>query len=89
MARAAKLTASNTLLGARLRARRKELGLSQAAVGEMLGVTFQQIQKYENGINRISAASLYELSKRLATPIDYFFKLAAEPKSAARKSRAP
>ena len=48
-------------VGSRLRARRKEVGLSQAAVGRHLGLTFTQVQKYERGSNRISAGRLYHL----------------------------
>jgi len=55
-------------IGARVRARRRMLGLSQTALGEELGVTFQQIQKYERGINRISGSTLIRLSKVLSVP---------------------
>lgn len=61
-------------LGSRLRERRKELGLSQVSVGEATGVTFQQIQKYELGTNRIAASRLYLLAKTLEVPLDYFFE---------------
>jgi transcriptional regulator with XRE-family HTH domain len=58
-------------IGARIRARRRELGLSQSALGEALGVTFQQIQKYENGKNRVSGSSLMRMCEILAsTPED-------------------
>ena len=60
-------------VGARLRARRTLLGLSQAALGEVMGLSFQQMQKYETGANRISASRLYELSKLLDVDISYFF----------------
>lgn len=55
-------------IGARVRARRRMLGLSQTALGEELGVTFQQIQKYERGINRISGSTLIRLGKVLGVP---------------------
>ena len=61
-------------VGKRLRARRKFLGLTQEAVANRLGVTFQQIQKYEKGKNRITSSILYELSQVLKVPIDYFFE---------------
>jgi len=60
-------------VGARLRARRTLLGLSQTALGEVMGLSFQQLQKYESGSNRISASRLYELSKLLDVEIGYFF----------------
>ncbi len=60
-------------VGARLRARRTLLGLSQTALGEVMGLSFQQMQKYERGSNRISASRLYEVSKLLDVDISYFF----------------
>lgn len=60
-------------VGARLRVRRKVLGLSQTQLAEALGITFQQIQKYERGANRISASKLYEAAKLLHSPVSYFF----------------
>ena len=61
-------------VGKRLRERRILLGLSQSAVGRELGITFQQLQKNESGINRIGASRLYMLSKILDVPIAYFFE---------------
>ncbi len=67
-------------VGQRLRACRSLLGLSQEKLAESVGVTFQQIQKYERGTNRISAGRLYGLSKVLQVPITYFFEqIAASP----------
>ncbi len=60
-------------VGARLRVRRTLLGMNQTNVGDALGVAFQQVQKYENGKNRISASRLYDLSRVLDVPIQYFF----------------
>ncbi len=60
-------------VGQRLRWRRRELNLSQEKLGELLGLTFQQIQKYERGANRISAGRLYEISRVLETTIPYFY----------------
>lgn len=58
----------------RLRSRRTELDVTQEALAAQLGVTFQQLQKYENGKNRISAGRLYELAQALETTISYFFR---------------
>jgi len=55
-------------IGARVRARRRMLGMSQTALGEELGVTFQQVQKYERGINRISGSTLIRLGRVLGVP---------------------
>lgn len=56
-----------------IRLRRKAMGLSQTALGHLLGVTFQQLQKYERGVNRISATRLYQLAHVLQTNLDYFY----------------
>lgn len=61
------------LVGRQLRKRRLELGLSQLGVAEAIGVTFQQIQKYEGGTNRIVASRLYDLAEVLKVPVAYFF----------------
>ncbi len=60
-------------VGARLRVRRTLLGMNQRTVGEAIGVTFQQLQKYEKGSNRISGSRLFALSRVLDVPIEYFF----------------
>ncbi len=60
-------------VGARLRVRRTLLGMNQTNVGDALGAAFQQVQKYENGKNRISASRLFDLSRVLDVPIAYFF----------------
>src|SRR4051812_27851177 len=60
-------------VGKRLRLRRNMQGLSQEAVAKSVGITFQQIQKYERGVNRMSASRLFEFAKVLAVPIMYFF----------------
>jgi transcriptional regulator with XRE-family HTH domain len=60
-------------VGARLRERRLLLGMSQQQLAKALGITFQQVQKYENGANRISASRLWDISRRLDVPIDWFF----------------
>jgi transcriptional regulator with XRE-family HTH domain len=60
-------------LGKRLRRRRRLLGLTQQQLALAVGIRFQQIQKYECGANRISAARLFQLAKALETPINYFY----------------
>ena len=61
-------------VGARVRLRRKFLGLSQEALGNALDLTFQQVQKYERGANRISASKLHEIARFLKVPVTYFFE---------------
>ena len=70
-------------VGRRTRQRRLELGLSQGELGDSLGITFQQIQKYENGSNRVSAGRLYDMARYLGVTLDYFFEGLGLP--AARK----
>lgn len=60
-------------VGARVRFRRHVVGLSQTELGERIGVTFQQIQKYERGANRISASRLFMIAGVLGAPIEFFF----------------
>ncbi len=60
-------------VGIQLRQRRALMGLSQERLAEQVGITFQQIQKYENGANRVSASRLYEFSKVLEIPVTFFF----------------
>jgi transcriptional regulator with XRE-family HTH domain len=60
-------------LGKRLRRRRRLLGLTQQQLADAVGVRFQQIQKYECGANRISAARLWRLSEALEVPVGYFY----------------
>ncbi len=61
--------ALDAALGDRIRQRRRELQLSQSALGARLGITFQQVQKYENGTNRVSATMLVKVSQALAIPV--------------------
>ncbi len=61
-------------VGARIRMRRKILGVSQERLAEDLGLTFQQIQKYERGANRVSASKLYEIARSLQSSVGYFFE---------------
>lgn len=60
-------------VGGRVRLRRTLLGLSQGKLGEAVGLTFQQIQKYERGANRIGASRLFQLSRVLDVPVSFFF----------------
>lgn len=68
----------DTLVGKRVRYLRTVKGMSQEALGDQVGVTFQQIQKYERGINRISASRLWQFSLLLEVPIYAFFQDVAE-----------
>lgn len=60
-------------VGKRVRLRRTLLGMSQEKLGEALGLTFQQVQKYERGTNRIGSSRLYNLSQILGVPVSFFF----------------
>ena len=60
-------------VGNRVRIRRMLIGMSQEKLGDLLGLTFQQVQKYEKGINRIGAGRLYEISRILEVPVDFFY----------------
>ncbi len=61
-------------VGNRVRLRRMLVGMSQEKLGEMLGLTFQQVQKYEKGVNRIGAGRLFQVAQILGVPIDYFYE---------------
>lgn len=61
-------------VGKRLRLRRTILGMSQESLGDSIGVTFQQVQKYERGINRMGASRLYDFSRVLQVPVSFFFE---------------
>jgi len=60
-------------VGARLKLRRHLMGISQTQLGDAVGLTFQQVQKYERGSNRVGCSRLFEFSKILTVPISYFF----------------
>ena len=68
------LNVVDVYVGARLRMRRAMLGMSQSKLGEMLGVTFQQIQKYEKGVNRISAGRLKQAAGVFDVDVDWFYE---------------
>lgn len=61
-------------VGARVRARRVGLRISQTKLGDSIGVTFQQVQKYENGTNRIGASNLYKIARQLGVDVSFFFQ---------------
>jgi transcriptional regulator with XRE-family HTH domain len=61
-------------VGSRVRMRRQLRGMSQEQLGKAIGLTFQQIQKYEHGTNRVSASRLYDMAEALDVPISYFFE---------------
>jgi transcriptional regulator with XRE-family HTH domain len=60
-------------VGNRVRMRRLLVSMSQEKLGELLGITFQQVQKYEKGSNRVSASRLYQISRVLGVPVQYFY----------------
>jgi transcriptional regulator with XRE-family HTH domain len=66
-------------VGARIRLRRRMQGVSQEKLADALGLTFQQVQKYERGANRVSASKLYEIAAALRAPVSYFFDGLADP----------
>lgn len=61
-------------VGQRVRSRRLEIGMSQERLAELLGVTFQQVQKYEKGVNRIAVSRLWDISNALEMPVSRFFE---------------
>lgn len=78
-------------VGARIRLRRNMLGVSQEKLAEGLGLTFQQVQKYEKGTNRVGASRLQHIAAILNTPISYFFEEGPNPSASAivHQSDAP
>lgn len=82
-------------VGGRVRLRRTLLGLSQEKLGEAIGLTFQQVQKYERGANRIGASRLWDLSRVLDCPVAYFFEemeddvQAASPRNLTERTTEP
>jgi transcriptional regulator with XRE-family HTH domain len=67
-------SSADQLIGMRIRERRMMLGLTQAQLSELIGVTYQQFHRYERGFNSISAGRLYEIARGLDTPVEYFFE---------------
>ncbi len=66
-------------VGNRVRQRRRLIGMTQQALAEAVNIRFQQIQKYENGVNRVSASRLWELAEALRVPVTYFYEGLGEP----------
>ena len=75
----------DTHVGSRLRQRRALLGMSQTDLGNAVGLTFQQVQKYERGFNRISSSRLFEFAKVLDVPVEHFFDGMAPSTSGAKR----
>jgi len=76
-------------VGSRVRLRRMLLGMSQEKLGEHLGLTFQQVQKYEKGVNRIGASRLFELARVLGVNVQFFYDEAPGSKAAGVGTLAP
>jgi transcriptional regulator with XRE-family HTH domain len=77
-------------VGNRVRIRRMLIGMSQERLGDLLGLTFQQVQKYEKGVNRIGAGRLFEVSRILNVPVDFFYEgVNAIPAGASEAESAP
>jgi transcriptional regulator with XRE-family HTH domain len=78
-------------VGSRVRMRRMLIGMSQEKLGEALGITFQQIQKYEKGTNRIGASRLHHIARVLGVPVEFFYEGAPEigTVGASRRLRRP
>lgn len=64
----------DVFVGRKIRTRRVQLGISQTELANAIGVRFQQVQKYETGVNRVSASRLWMISETLRTPIEFFFE---------------
>lgn len=75
----------DTHIGARIKERRRLTGMSQEKLGEVLGVSFQQVQKFENGKNRIAASQLFKVADALGVEIGVFFEGATSAWSKGRK----
>jgi len=72
-------------VGNRVRIRRMLIGMSQERLGDLLGLTFQQVQKYEKGVNRIGAGRLFEVSRILNVPVDFFYEGVSDAASGANE----
>jgi transcriptional regulator with XRE-family HTH domain len=71
-------------VGSRARLRRMLIGMSQERLGELLGLTFQQVQKYEKGVNRIGAGRLFDVARILGVPIEYFYESVSDQLAGSR-----
>ena len=76
-------TALDAHIGARIRARRHEIGQTQQGLAEVLETSFQQLQKYERGINRVSAAMLYDIAQAQEAPVSFYYEEFEPPERAA------
>ncbi len=76
-------------VGSRVRLRRTLLGMSQEKLGEAIGLTFQQVQKYERGANRVGASRLFDLSRVLDVPVGFFFDEMPEDVAASSPAQRP
>ncbi len=74
-------------IGQRVRSRRLEIGMSQERLAELLGITFQQVQKYEKGVNRIAASRLFDISAALQQPVARFYEGLSARAAGAAESR--
>ncbi len=83
-----RVTEQDRLVGQRIKMLRQSKGISQSVLGRALSVTFQQIQKYENGVNRVGASRLSEVARVLEVPVSTFFEEGAAWSSRARKKRS-
>jgi transcriptional regulator with XRE-family HTH domain len=75
-------------VGSRVRLRRMLLGMSQERLGESMGLTFQQVQKYEKGVNRIGASRLFQIARILDVPVQFFFEEAPQADGASASGMA-
>lgn len=76
-------------VGSRIRLRRNMMGMSQERLGDALGITFQQVQKYEKGTNRVGASRLQAIASILGVPVSFFFDEAANAEAAANGFAEP
>ncbi len=74
-------------VGAAIRRRRHEIGMTQQRLAGLIGIKFQQVQKYETGANRVSASRLWQISIALEVPVSYFFENVAEAGLAADEEK--
>lgn len=76
-------------VGARIRERRIMLGLTQQQLADLIGVTYQQAHKYERGLNRVSAARLFQIARVLSVPVSHFFEGLEQDQAATTRSASP
>jgi transcriptional regulator with XRE-family HTH domain len=81
-------TSVDIWIGRRVKSRRLELGMSQEQLAELLGITFQQVQKYEKGVNRIAASRLFDIAAALEASTNYFFEELTPPPARKKRMRS-